>query len=70
MVVSSSNVRAPRLSTVLSFFVDKTIYVLPPEEEIFIRYEAKARDSMLERLKILKALRTGEDCLVVAPRYC
>ena len=49
------------------FFVDKTIYVLPPEEEIFVRYEAKARDSMLERLKILKALRTGEDCLVVAP---
>lgn len=67
LVVASSYVRAQRLATDLSFFVDKTIYVLPPEEEIFIRYEAKARDSMLERLKILKALRTGEDCLVVAP---
>lgn len=67
LVVVSSYIRAKRLATDLSFFVDKNIYVLPPEEEGFIRYEAKNHDQMLERLKILKALCTGEDCLVVAP---
>ncbi|MCC2864466.1 transcription-repair coupling factor [Anaerovorax odorimutans] len=67
LVVVSSYIRAKRLATDLSFFVDKNIYVLPPEEEGFIRYEAKNHDQMLQRLKILKALRTGEDCLVVAP---
>ena len=66
LVVVSSYIRAKRLATDLSFFVDKTIYVLPPEEG-FIRYEAKNHDQLLERLKILKALRAGEDCIVVAP---
>lgn len=67
LVVVPSYVRAQRLATDLSFFVDKNIYVLPPEEEGFIRYEAKNHDQMLMRLRILKALRTGEDCMVVAP---
>ncbi|MCQ4637065.1 transcription-repair coupling factor [Anaerovorax odorimutans] len=67
LVVVPSYIRAKRLATDLSFFVDKNIYVLPPEEEGFIRYEAKNHDQMLQRLRILKALRTGEDCLVVAP---
>ncbi|MCB6992146.1 transcription-repair coupling factor [bacterium 210820-DFI.6.37] len=67
LVVVSSYIRAKRLATDLSFFVDKNIHVLPPEEEGFIRFEAKNHDQMLERLAILKALRTGEDCVVVAP---
>ena len=40
LVVVSSYVRAKRLATDLSFFVDKTIYILPPEEEGFLCYEA------------------------------
>lgn len=67
LVVVPSYVRAKRLAIDLSFFVGKTIYVLPPEEEGFIRYEAKNHDQMLQRLKILKALRTGQDCIVIAP---
>ena len=67
LVVVPSYIRAKRLATDLSFFVDKPIYTLPPEEEGFVRYEAKNHDQMFQRLKILKALRTGEDCLVVAP---
>lgn len=66
LVIVPSYIRAKRLATDLSFFVDKTIYVLPPEEEGFIRYEAKNHDQMLQRLKILKALRTGEECVVIA----
>ena len=67
LVVVSSYIRAKRLATDLSFFTDKTIYLLPQEEESFIRYEAKNQDQMLQRLKILKAVCTGEDCIVIAP---
>lgn len=67
LVVVPSYVRAKRLATDLSFFVEKNVYVLPPEEEGFVRFEAKNHDQMFQRLKILKALRTKEDCIVVAP---
>ncbi|MEG2323905.1 MAG: transcription-repair coupling factor [Anaerovoracaceae bacterium] len=67
LVVVSSFIRAKRLAVDLSFFMDKNIYVLPPEEEGFLRYEAKNHDLLLQRLKILKAVATGEDCVVVAP---
>ncbi len=67
LVVVPSYVRAKRLASDLSFFVEKNIYVLPPEEEGFVRFEAKNHDQMFQRLKVLKALRTGEDCVVVAP---
>lgn len=67
LVVVPSYVRAKRLATDLSFFVEKKVYVLPPEEEGFVRFEAKNHDQMFQRLKILKALRTNEDCIVVAP---
>lgn len=66
LVVVSSYIRAKRLATDLSFFADKNIYILP-EEEGFIRFEAKNHDQMLKRLAVLKALRAGEDCIVVAP---
>lgn len=67
LVVVSSYVRAKRLATDLSFFVDKNIYILPPEEEGFLCYEAKNHDQMFQRLKVLRALGEGEDCLIVAP---
>lgn len=67
LIVVPSYVRAKRLATDLSFFVDKNVYVLPAEEERFVRFEAKNHDQMFKRLQILKALRTGEDCIVVAP---
>lgn len=67
LVVVPSYVRAKRLATDLSFFVEKNVYVLPAEEEVFVRFEAKNHDQLFQRLKILKALRTGEDCIVVAP---
>lgn len=67
LVVVPSYVRAKRLATDLSFFVEKNVYVLPPEEEGFVRFEAKNHDQMFQRLKILKALRTNDDCIVVAP---
>ena len=67
IVVSTLN-RAKRLAADLSFFAaDKTIYVLPQEEESFIQYEARSNDELLERLKVLKAAVRGEECIIIAP---
>ncbi len=67
LIVTATSARADRLASDLSFFSQKPILVLPAEDQVFLRYEAKNHDLMIERLRILKALRSGEECLVVAP---
>lgn len=67
IIVPSEN-RAKRLAEDLSFFVrDRDIYVLPSEEHVFLKYEARNHDMMMDRLKALKALRTGNPVIVIAP---
>ena len=67
IVVPTLN-KAKRLATDLSFFAaEKKIYILPPEEESFIQYEARSNDDLLERLKVLKAAVRGEECIIIAP---
>ncbi len=66
IVVSTFN-RAKRLATDLSFFSDRKIYVLPQDEETLIQYEARSNDELLERMKILRAVSGGEECIVIAP---
>lgn len=68
IIIVPSFVRAQRLAGDLSFFIkDKRILVLPDEEQVFFKYEAKNHDKSIERMKALKALRTGEPVIVVAP---
>lgn len=67
LIVTATAARAERLASDLSFFSEKEILVLPAEDQIFLRYEAKNHDQLIERLKILKALRTKQDCVVIAP---
>ena len=68
IIIVSTDVRAKRLALDLSFFVkDREIMVLPGEEPFFLRYDAKNHDQMIERLKALKALRTGLPAVVIAP---
>lgn len=68
IIIVPTYVRAQRLAGDLSFFVkDKDILVLPEEEQVFLRYEAKNHDRLIERMKALKALRTGQPVIVVAP---
>ena len=66
IIVATEN-RAKRLASDLSFFSEKEVLVLPAEDQVFLRYEAKNHDQLIERLKILKALRTNKECIVVAP---
>ena len=61
IIIVSTDVRAKRLASDLSFFVqDKEIITLPEEEQFLLRYAAKNQDHMLTRLRALKALRTGQ----------
>lgn len=66
IVVPTEN-KAKRLASDLSFFDSRNIYVLPPEEEGLIQYEARSNDDLLLRMKVLKAVCRGENCIVVAP---
>ena len=67
IVVSTLN-RARRLQSDLSFFNgEEPVYILPPDEDSAIAYEAKSNDSLLERMRVLKALTNGGKCTVIAP---
>ncbi|MCR5033958.1 MAG: transcription-repair coupling factor [Clostridia bacterium] len=67
IVVPTLN-RARRLQNDLSFFnAGEPIYILPPDEDSAIAYEAKNNDALLERMRVLRALTSGERCTVIAP---
>lgn len=68
IVVPSLN-GARKLQTDLSFFSapNTEILVLPPEDESIAVYEAKSNDYLLERMRVLRRVTSGEDCIVIAP---
>ena len=68
IIIVPSIVRAQRLASDLSFFVkDKDILVMPEDEQVFLKYEAKNHDRLVERMKALKVLRTGKPAIVIVP---
>lgn len=67
LIVTPNYGKAKRLAQDLSFFTDKTIYVIPEEEQAFLKYEAKSHENLEQRLSALAALRRGERCIVIAP---
>ena len=67
LVIVSGRSRAERLVQDLSFFCDRKILMLPPDDEIFVRYDAKNQDEKIARTKVLKELRENPDALIVAP---
>ncbi len=68
IIIVPTLIRAQRLASDLSFFVrDKEILVLPEEEQVFLKYNARNQDRLIERMKALKALRTGKPVVIVAP---
>jgi len=66
IIVATVN-RARRLADDLSFFTGKDVMVMPDEDQLFLGYEAKNHDLLIERLNALKALRSDDECIVVAP---
>lgn len=67
LIITSTYSKAKRLAEDLSFFVDQNIYVLPEEEHVLFKYEAKSHEGLEKRLAALKALLTDERCIVIAP---
>ena len=67
LIITSGTMRAEKLASDLSFFSNREIFVLPAEEQVFLKYEAKNHDTLLERLRVLKELRTNPDAVVIVP---
>ena len=65
LIVSSQN-RAKALSSDISFFCDKPVFVIPPRENLFMSYTAKSRENTLKRIEILKSMEAGEGIIVIA----
>lgn len=65
LIVSSQN-RAKALSSDISFFCDKPVFVMPPRENLFMSYSAKSRENTLKRIEILKSMEAGENIIVIA----
>ena len=67
LILASSYAKAKRLAEDLSFFVEQKIYVIPEEEQLFLKFEAKSHGTLDQRLAAMRALLSGENCIVVAP---
>lgn len=67
LILTATRLRAERLAKDLSFFVNIPVYVLPQEDTLAFRYEARDRNGLLERMKIEKELLGGGDLIVLAP---
>lgn len=67
LVIVSGGKRAEILAKDLSFFTNRPIYVLPSEDYVFLKYDARSNENLIERLRVLKALQKGEPCFVIAP---
>ena len=67
MIIAPTYIRASRLAQDISFFADKKVRLLQSDDETFIGYEAKNKDTLMERLKIMQEVVSGEDIVVVAP---
>ena len=67
LIITANEGRAKELAEDLAFFSRREINVMPEAGDVFLRYTARSNESLMERLKILKILRTEEDAVVVAP---
>ena len=67
IVIVPGRVRSERLAEDLSFFCDRNIYVLPPDEEVFLKYEAKNQDQNIECAKIIKSFLSHDNGIIIAP---
>ena len=69
LVIASNMNRARRLASDLSFFVKKKIYLMESEDETLTFYDAKNREPLQQRLNAMRALASGEECVIVAPVF-
>ena len=67
LIITATEPRARRLADDLSFFTKSDVHVMPAEDQVFLRYEARSHDRTIDRLQGMHALFAEDDCIVVAP---
>lgn len=67
LIIVSSDIRAERLETDLSFFSEKEIIVLEEPQDSFLHFDAKNHDSLAAVLKALEAVIQKRDCIIIVP---
>lgn len=67
LVIAPTYIRASRMARDISFFAKKKVRLLQSDDETFFGYEAKNKDTLMERLKIMQEVISGEEMVVVAP---
>ena len=67
LIIVSGHRRAEKLAMDFSFFSERKVYVLPEDGHIFLDYSARNRDQDFARLKVIKALATEDEAVVIAP---
>ena len=69
LIVTANANRAKALAGDLSLFVDKNIYLMESEDETLTFYDAKNRESMYQRMKVLERIVNEPGCIIVAPIF-
>lgn len=67
LLITANTDESESLAGDLSFFVDRNIYLMPADENVFIRYEAKSREERWQRASAVNALLREEDCIIISP---
>lgn len=67
LIITSSQGRAGRIASDLSFFVPCRVARLPDEEQSVLRFEARSAEVLAERLDAYRLLYADEPGIVVAP---
>ena len=67
LIIVSGHRRAEKLAMDFSFFSERKVYILPEDGHVFLDYSARNRDQDFARLKVIKALATEDEAVVIAP---
>ncbi|MBO4236138.1 MAG: transcription-repair coupling factor [Firmicutes bacterium] len=67
LIVVSGRNRAEKLAADLSFFSERRILIIPTEDDVFFRYDAKNNDKEVERTRVLKSLLEDKESVVIVP---
>lgn len=67
LILTASESRARTLSEDLSFFLQREVRAVPGEDSVFLNFEARNHDALLERLRAISVLQNDPDAVIVAP---
>lgn len=66
LIVVPTQKRAGRLAEDLSFFLEENIYVMPADDNIFLRYEAKSKEELWERSRVIKGALSSDKAVIIS----